>query len=310
MRWVCLLVAAALWGQADAAREAMRTGKYAEAARLYAALVKANPQDANLRLNVALALYSARQYPPAMAELKLYLKAMPGSPQGNMIAGATALKLKDGCGAVAYFEKARSLETLPEYLEQRGEAEAACGQGGAGVWFERLTALQPRNPRGWYGLGLARLASGDEAGAKVAFERLAALGPTPELQRLERDVARGLWKAGRFAEARDALLRVKAAGVKDATVEYELGDAVEHLDGPEAAIVFYREAVRLDTKQVNAQAALGRALLAVQKPAEAIAPLEVAARSGIDKSLWAALANAYRAVGRMDAARLALQKAR
>jgi tetratricopeptide (TPR) repeat protein len=159
-------------------------------------------------------------------------------------------------------------------------------------------------------MGVAMLNSGNEAGAKEAFARLSALGPSPELRRLERDVARGLWKAGRFAEAREALGRVKALGLREATLEYELGDSVEKLEGPELAVPYYREAVKLDAKLIPAQAALGRALVALKQQQEAIPHLEIAAKANVDRSLWAALANAYRAVGRNEDAKLALQRAR
>jgi tetratricopeptide (TPR) repeat protein len=309
MSWI--LVVALLVAQADAAREAMRTGKFDEAARLYAALAKQYPQDFMIRYNVGLALYSAKKYAPALAEMKVFLKSQPASPQGNLIAGAALLKLNQACPAVGYFVKAVALKDLPEYLEQRAEAEAACGHPAeASRWFELLTVKQPRNTRAWYGLGLARVAEGKEAEAKVAFERLSALPPSPELRRLERDVARGLWTSGRYTEAKEALLRVKAAGVAEAALEYELGDCHEKLDGPEAALPFYREAVRLDGKFITARAALGRALVTLKQPEGAIAHLEIAAKANIDKSLWVALANAYRAVGRNEDARLALQKAR
>ncbi len=309
MIWLLILTLTS--GQADAARDAMRAGKFDEAARLYAALVKQFPEDFMIRYNVGLALYSAKKYGAALAELKVFLKSQPASPQGNLIAGASMLKLGEACPSISYFERALGLRELPEYLEQRAEAEAACGHPGeAARWFELLTVKQPRNTRGWYGLGLARVAEGNEAAAKDAFARLSTLPPSPELRKLERDVARGLWTAGRFAEAREALLRVKALGGATATVEYELGDCYEKLDGPDAALPFYREAVKLDGKLINARAALGRALVGLKKADEAIVHLEIAARANIDKSLWAALANAYRVVGRNEDARIALQKAR
>lgn len=308
MIWLLMML---LLGQADAAREAMRAGRFDEAARLYGALAKQYPQEPMLRFNTGLALYSAKKYATAVAELRAFLKAQPESPQGNLIAGAALLKLKEACPALPYLKKAVSFAETAEYLEQRGEAEAACGNAiEAARWFERLTLKQAANPRGWYGLGLAQVAQGKEAEAKQSFEKLTALGPSPELRRLERDIARGLWTAGRYAEAREALRRVQALGLREASLEYELGDCFEKLDGPEAGLPFYREAVRLDAKLVSAQAALGRALVTLKRPQEAIGPLEIAAKANIDKSLWVALANAYRALGRDADAKLALQRAR
>ncbi len=301
--WLMLL------GQGEAAREAMRTGKFAEAARLYEQMAKENPEEVGLKLNAGLAYYSGKQYKAALAAMKVVLKREPEQPAANLVAGASLLKLNEGCEALAYLKKAAPLSGTPEYAGQRAEAEAACGnQAEAARWWRRVVEQNPRSTRGWYGLGLAQVAQGDDAGAQESFGRLSALGPSEELKRLERNVARGLWTAGRYEEAKEALLRVKAQGVKEAALEYELGDCVEKLAGPQAALAHYREALRLDGKMVVARGALGRALAAAQKPEEAIPHLELAAKAGIDRSLWVALANAYRAVGRVEDARQALQK--
>jgi predicted Zn-dependent protease len=304
-----LILTLFLWLQAGAAREAMRAGRFAEAAKLYSALAKANPAEVGFQLNAGLAHYSARQYPAALAAMKLVLKQAPDHPAANLVAGASLLKLNQGCSALTYLKRAASLSDTPEYASQRAEAEAACGNAAAAAdWWRQLLAKDSRNPRGWYGLGLAQVAQGEESAAQESFARLTALGPSPELRRLERDIARGLWTAGRYAEARQALERVKAQGVREASLEYELGDTVEKLEGPAAALTHYQAALRLDPKLAVAHGALGRALAALQRPAEAIPHLEAAARAGIDKSLWLALANAYRAVGRSADARAALQK--
>ncbi len=300
-----------LLAQADAAREAMRAGRFAEAARLYEDLSRQNPDEPMLQLNIGLAHYSARKYQAALAAVQKLLKVQPDLPPANLIAGASLLKLKQGCPSLAYLKKAQSLSANPEYAEQRAEAEAACGNSAAAVeWWRRVASAQARNPRAWYGLGLAQVAIGEEAAAQESFARLTALGPSPELRKLERDVARGLWTAGRYEEARGALEQVKRLGVKEASLEYELGDCVEKIEGPAQALPYYREAVRLDPKLVSARAALGRALISLEKPAEALPHLEIAARANIDKSLWLAVANAYRALGRNEEARAALQKAR
>lgn len=254
--------------------------------------------------------YTARRYEAALREMKIVLKAQPNLPEANLIAGAAALKLEQACLAAGYLAKAEAMAQAPEYLEQRADAEAACGRASATSWYQRLTRVAPNNPRGWYGLGLSKLAEGSQNEATAAFARLAALGPSPELDRLERDIARALWKAGRYPEARQALERVRLSAKPEASLEYELGNTIEQLEGPEAALPSYRRAVALDPKLLPAQAALGRALMTLQKPAEAIPHLEVAAAANIDKSLWAALANAYRAVGRIEQARVALAKAR
>lgn len=299
-----------LLAQSHPATLAMRAGRYAEAARLYEAELKANPNEPMLRFNLGLALYSAKNYQRALTTLTTFLKSQPAHPAANLIAASAMLKLNQGCPALDYLKRAESLAASPEYIEPRAEAEAACGNHpeAARLW-QALATRQPSNSRAWYGLGMALTASGDEPAAKNAFARLSALGPSPELLRLEREVARGLWTAARYAEAREALERVLHLGAKDPALHYELGDSIEKLVGPAEALAHYRTALRLDPKLIVAHAALGRALATLQQPAAAIPHLERAARANIDKSLWVALANAYRATGRSSEARLALQKA-
>ncbi len=309
MTWLLLLTS---WiAQPEAARLAMQQGRYDDAARLYSELARQYPGEPMLRYNIGLALYSARKFAPALKELQAFLKLQPNAPQANFIAAASLLKLNQACPSLLYFDRAASMRDLPEYLEQRAQAEAACGHPALALpLWEQLAARQPLNTRAWLGLGLARTALGQQAQAQEAFARLSALPPSPELRRLERDIARNLWSSSRYADARAALLRVKSMGQPEASLEYELGDCTEKLDGPEPALPFYRQAVRLDPQLISARAALGRALIALNRPQDAIPHLEIAARANIDKSLWAALANSYRAVGRNRDAAAALQRSR
>jgi len=300
-----------LLAQSHPATEAMRQGRYADAARLYEAELKSNPNQPLLRFNLSLALYSAHNYQRALSTLQSFLKLQPSHPAANLIAASSLLKLKQGCPALDYLKRAEALANSPEYLEPRAEAEAACGNHAeAARFWLTLTGRQPANPRAWYGLGMAHTATGDEAAAKQAFARLSALGPSPELNRLEREVARGLWSAARYPEARLALERALSLSPRDPSLHYDLGDTIEKIDGPAAALPHYRAALRLDPKLIVAHAALGRALATLEQHAAALPPLETAARANIDKSLWAALANAYRALGRPAEARAALAKAR
>lgn len=311
MQMTWLLILTSVFAQPEAARLAMQQGRYDDAARLYSELARQNPDQPMLRYNVGLALYSAQKFSLALKELQAFLKLHPNAPQANFIAAASLLKLNQACLSLPYFDRASSMRELPEYLEQRAQAEAACGHSALAVpLWEQLATKQPTNTRAWYGLGLALIASGQQAQAQQAFARLSALPPSPELRRLERDIARGLWTSSRYAEARVALLRVQAMGQPEAALEYELGDCTEKLDGPEAALPFYSQAVLLDPKLLSARAALGRALVALNRPKEAIPHLEFAARANIDKTLWAALANAYRLTGRNQDAAAALQRSR
>lgn len=296
-----------MW-QADAAKEAMVKGRYAEAAKLYAQLAKANPNEPLIRFNLGVAQYSAQQYAGAVASLQSFLKAQPGHPQANLLTAASLLKLQKACDALPFVKRAEGLAASAEYLGVAGQASLDClDYAGAAKSFAAWARLEPLSTRAWYGLGKARVELQDETGAQEAFARLSSLPYSAELRQLELEIARGLVKQKRAAEAREAYARILTHDPKDAEAEYELGGLQETA---EAALPHYERAIAAKPDLWIAQAALGRALLSIGRGAEAVGPLEKAAAKLKDKSVWTALANAYRAAGRNEEARRALLKSR
>ncbi len=296
-----------LW-QGDAAKEAMQKGRYAEAVRLYQQMVKANPGEPLLRFNLGLAQYSAQQYAGAATSFQSFLKSQVSHPQANLLAAASLVKLQKGCEALPYVKKAAALGNTAEYLGVAGQAQLDClDYAGAAKSYEAWARMEPLSTRAWYGLGKARVELQDEAGAQEAFARLSSLPYSAELRQLELEIARGLVKQKRVAEAREAYGRILANDPKDAEAEFELGGLQETA---EAALPHYERAVAAKPDLWIAQAALGRALLSVGRGAEAVGPLEKAAAKLNEKSVWTALANAYRAAGKNEEARRALLRAR
>ncbi len=304
MIWLLVLW---LW-QGDAAKEAMLRGRYTEAVRLYQQMVKANPQEPLLRFNLGLAQYSAKQYAGAVASFQNFLKSQPSHPQANLLAASSLVKLEKACDAMPFVKRAEALAASAEYLSVAGPAQLEClDYTAAEKSFAAWARLEPLNTRAWYGLGKARVELQDEAGAQEAFARLSSLPYSGELRQLEIEIARGLVKQKRVAEAREAYGRLLAQDGADAEALFELGGLQETA---EAALPHYEKAVAARPDFWIAQAALGRALLNLGRGAEAVGPLEKAAAKLNEKSVWAALANAYRAAGRGADARRALLKAR
>jgi tetratricopeptide (TPR) repeat protein len=295
-----------------AAKQAMTQGRFAEAAKLYRQLATQYPNEPLLRFNLALAQYSARQYPAAITTFRTFLKAQPAHPQANLLLASSLVKIQKGCEALPAIAQAKPLlGASPEYLAIAGQANFDClDYAAAAQHFEQLTRLAPRNAQGWYGLGKARVELQDHPGAQAAFANLSALPFSPELRQLELDIARGLLRNNQVAEAKQAYARLLTVHPEDAAAEYELGGLIEKESGAEAALANYERATKYQPEFLEAQGAYGRALLAAGRGPEAIAPLEKAARANLDKSLWAALANAYRAAGRDADARRALLRAR
>jgi tetratricopeptide (TPR) repeat protein len=303
MTWLLIL----FFAQADLAKEAMTKGNYAQAAKLYAQLAAAYPNEPLIRFNQALAQYSAQQYAAAIPTFQRFLKSQPTHPQANLLLASSLVKTQKPCEALAPLQQATPLQSAAEYWSVAAQAQFDCLDYAAAVQaYEAWTRLAPTNPRAWYGLGRARLEVQDKTGAAEAFARLSSLPYSSELRQIEIDVARGLAKQKRIPEARQAYERLLSNNPRDAEAEYELGALA---DSPEAALEHYRRAVECQPNFPIAQAALGRALLATGQGPAAIPHLEAAAKTLNDKSVWTALANAYRSANRPADAQRALAKA-
>src|SRR5262245_11941629 len=107
---IALLLFAALAAAQDPSRqasEAMRAGKYAEAERIYRLMLKEDPANPHLHMNLGLALHSGRKYAEAIAEFKRFLQAQPQPGPVHLLLGAAQLKLGRACDAIEPLEKAR-----------------------------------------------------------------------------------------------------------------------------------------------------------------------------------------------------------
>lgn len=147
----------------------MGQGRFADAVPLYEQLVKALPGNPGLRLNLGLALHMAGRDRDAVPHLEAVLKAQPSSLPALLHLGLARVQLGQPALAVAPLSKAVSLD--PSNLEPRGllaNALLAAGRAAeAAPHFRRLTALTPRDPRAWSGLGRCY-----ETLASQAFEQL------------------------------------------------------------------------------------------------------------------------------------------
>ncbi|MEP7362162.1 MAG: tetratricopeptide repeat protein [Acidobacteriota bacterium] len=247
--------------------KAMREGRYAEAERIYREMVKANPGEARLQLNLGLALYSAGRYEEALRELASFEKAHPKPGPVHLVMGTAHLKMGRACEAVAPLEKARQWQSSAQVLVELGDAQSGCKRyGDAGESYRAAAKL-------------------DAQGGKTA-----------------RAAARAFWQARMYAEAKELFAQVEGAFAGEAEFLYEYGDTLARLDGAEAGLERLQKAVEKEPRLTAAHGALGRALLDVGKAAEAVPHLERAV--AVDAALLLPLSKAYKAVGRAeDAAR-------
>jgi protein O-mannosyl-transferase len=174
--------------------------------------------------------------------------------------------------------------------------------------FQAMTARQPDNPAGWIGLadGLARSGRKQEAESALArAQSLAPRLPAVYLGRAQLHYQFGEWDAV-VADASQAL------ALDDASYQARLLRAstlVRLRRTAEAA----RDIERLLRDRPGDAVALmldGQRLMMERRPAEAVVPLEAAARwRSDDPGLWFALGSARAAAGDLVAARTALERA-
>jgi tetratricopeptide (TPR) repeat protein len=269
MKWAVWLFGALLSAQSlsEQGARAMREGRFTDAERIYREMVKTNPGEARLRMNLGLALYSAGRYEEALREFAAFEKAFPKPGPVHLVIGTAQLKMGQVCAAVAPLEKARQWQASAQVLVELGDAQAGCKRYvEAGESYRAAAKLEPH-------------------GGKVA-----------------RAAARAFWQARMYAEAKDLFSQSETAFGEDAEFLYEYGDTLARLEGAETGLGRLQRAVEKDPRLAAAHGALGRALLDVGKAAEAVPHLEKAVP--VDAALLLPLSRAYKATGRAeDAAR-------
>ncbi len=247
--------------------QAMREKRFADAARIYRELAMRDTGNPMWHFNLGIALGSQGEHLAALAELGVFLKARPEPGPAHLFAGVARLKLNQPCEAIEALEKARQWQVGAQVLVELGDAYHGCQR-----WEQAAQTYQ----------AAARL--------------------TPKDAKLARQAARCWWLARQYDKARPLYASVASAFGADAEFQYEFGDTLSRLEGAAAGLGRLEKAVSAAPGLMAAQAALGRALMDLNRPADAIPHLEAA--SPEDPALLLPLSQAYKATGRAeDAAR-------
>ena len=266
---IALLMFTALAAQDSSrqASEAMRAGKYAEAERIYRQMLKEDPANPHLHMNLGLALHSGRKYSEAIPEFKRFLQAQPQPGPVHLLLGAAQLKLGRACEAIDPLEKASRWQTNDQTLVELGDAYAGCKRySEAARTYQRAAALKPADTH------------------------------------LARAAARCYWQAREYPDARKLYASLQPQHTADPEFLYEYGDTLYRVDGGEAGLPLLQRAVASAPELLPARGALGRVLVELGRAAESIPHLEAAAPA--DATLLLPLSRAYKATGRAaDAAR-------
>jgi tetratricopeptide (TPR) repeat protein len=245
---------------------AMRAKQYPAAIRTYQALVTQDATNPMWRLNLGMALFYAADHTGSAQALEHFIRIKPQPGPAHLFLGVARLNLKQPCEAIAPLEVALQWPQRPQSR-----------------WTELADAYQ----------GCKRW----EPAAK-AYAEAALLAPT-ELQ-LARQSAHCWRMARRYDLAKPIFASLTSSYASSAEFHFEYGDTLTRLEGAEAGLSWLEKSVAADPKLLPAQAALGRALMELNRPADALPHLEIASKT--DPALLLPLSRAYRTLGRTEEA--------
>jgi tetratricopeptide (TPR) repeat protein len=139
------------------AKELMAAGRFEEAIPIYRELVKAIPGNPGPIMNLGLALHMAGQEREAIRQFHVVLRLEPNHLPAHLFLGAAYLGFKEPAQAI------EPLKTVIQAKPNDKEARLMLGEAflsleffqSATEQFERLSELDPENPKVWNGLGLS-----------------------------------------------------------------------------------------------------------------------------------------------------------
>ena len=170
---------------------------------------------------------------------------------------------------------------------------------------DRLRAL----PASVEAYELAAITSRDrQRHGEAAASWRAALALRPGDPRLEMELAISLQQGGEIEEALPMLQRLVEQAPDSIELNYSLGLALANLQRPAEAIPHLRIVATRVPDFLPARATLGLALMRLDQAAQAVAHLEAALPADNDASTHFRLAQAYRQLGRDQAAREMLER--
>lgn len=142
-----------------AAREAQGNSHFAEAAEDFRLAIHLRPQSAELWANLGLMQYEAGQNMEALHSFEHSLQLQPSLYVPELFIGVDYVRMEQGQNAIPYLLKAEAMNskdplpplTLGQAYSQAGRPDEAAKA------YDRAIALDPKESRAWFGLGIARL---------------------------------------------------------------------------------------------------------------------------------------------------------
>jgi predicted Zn-dependent protease len=319
-----------LYGQAKAAEQ---RGDLASAASAYESLLQAAPKLAAAYNNLGALYLRQKEFKKAAVTLEKGLSVDPKMSSARVLLGIALYESGDYPRARTYLEAAARANPKDEHaayylandLIKLGDLNAAAEQ------LRQLASQQPKNEEIWYLLGKVHMKLSEQAlsrlndinpdsvwvheisgeimegmknydGALIEYKK--AVQMAPQQAGVHYLLGNAYWSLRMWEPATQEFQAELANGSSNCTAQWKLGDILlEQHTSPEEALVKVNQALESCPNLSGARVDRARALIALDRHAEAVKDLEWAAKADpSEPSPHFLLAQAYRALGRTQEA--------
>ena len=267
----------------------LQTARSAEAVDVLRQAADAEPSNAAVHANLALALLAQHDHAGALASAERALALVPAYPEALNSRGNALQALGRVEDAVASYDAALELRgDYAEALWNRGRAlEALSRPGDAAASLERALALAPSHRDGWFRLGRLRQRLGDHGAAVACYDRVLAIAPDAASAHVNRGNA--LLAQGDVAAALASYERALEHDPGFADALANRGNALRLLGRLDEALAACTAAIGLAPDHAEARVNRSATLIVLGRPEDALADLDRAL--AVEPGLAAAHAN-------------------
>ncbi|HEX4487851.1 MAG TPA: tetratricopeptide repeat protein [Terriglobales bacterium] len=267
-------------------------GRLEEASKALRRACELDPKLAPPRALLGFALFQMGDFEGARRELKIAVQLNPKDANARLFLARSLVELKDLKGAL------KILEQLQQEDPKNTEALFTLGNLYSSLAEKTIGSIQTVDPSSY----LIEVLLGSYSEVKQVYKDAAehykrAIERAPDVPDLYYRYAHALWTLG---DAQNAVAQYKKAlemNPYDYRAAWEEARAVL-ADNPEEAVRLATQALKLKPDLAEAMTIRGRALLALQKPEDAVKDLKSAiALNAADPTSHFQLARAYRQLG-------------
>lgn len=250
-----------------------RSGRPAEAERLYRLILSTVPDEPLVLLHLALALHAQGKLDEMAAFSRICVAVRPDLAEAHATLGVALHGLGRSDEAIAAYRQAIAIKPdNPESHYNLGNALKALGRfDEAATAFRQAIAIKPSLAEAFANLGATLIEQSKFGDAAAALRQ--AIGIRPDFAEAHYNLGLALKRMNRFEEAIDAYRRAVAVNPSYALAHNNLGVALKDLGRIDEAVIAFRHAIAADPDYAKAHSTLLFCLCHL----DSISPWELAA---------------------------------